>query len=53
MYANLAALNQLRAARGMNCFEFRPHSGEAGDVDHLTSCFLTASKVRNTAAAPP
>lgn len=31
----------------MNCFEFRPHSGEAGDVDHLTSCFLVANKINH------
>jgi AMP deaminase len=43
----LAALNHLRASKGLNCFEFRPHSGEAGDVDHLTSCFLVANKINH------
>jgi AMP deaminase len=47
LYANLATLNSLRAARRMNTFEFRPHCGEAGDVDHLSSCFLTASKINH------
>jgi AMP deaminase len=28
--ANLCVLNQLRAARGMTTFQFRPHCGEAG-----------------------
>lgn len=26
-------------------FVFRPHSGEAGDTDHLTSAFLTAHSI--------
>ena len=32
LYANLCILNQLRAARGMTNFQFRPHCGEAGTV---------------------
>ena len=47
LYANLAALNKLRAERGLNTFEFRPHCGEAGDVDHLSACFLTANKINH------
>mmetsp|Transcript_96702 Transcript_96702/g.276085 ORF Transcript_96702/g.276085 Transcript_96702/m.276085 type:complete len:373 (+) Transcript_96702:688-1806(+) len=47
MYANLATLNAMRASRGLNTFEFRPHCGEAGDVDHLTSCYLAASKINH------
>jgi AMP deaminase len=31
----------------MNCFEFRPHCGEAGDVDHLGAAFLTAHKINH------
>ena len=42
MYANICSLNQWRRARGMNCFVLRPHSGEAGDTDHLTATFLTS-----------
>ncbi|KZT31255.1 Adenosine/AMP deaminase [Sistotremastrum suecicum HHB10207 ss-3] len=42
MFANMASLNYWRQARGFNTFVLRPHSGEAGDTDHLTSAFLTS-----------
>eukprot|EP00834_Sanchytrium_tribonematis_P000520 NODE_9_length_64580_cov_1.431941.p47 type:complete len:123 gc:universal NODE_9_length_64580_cov_1.431941:19428-19796(+) len=42
MYANIATLNQLRKQRGLNTFVLRPHSGEAGDTEHLASAFLTS-----------
>lgn len=42
LWANIARLNRLRAHRGLNTFAFRPHSGEAGDPEHLVSSFLTA-----------
>ena len=29
----------------LDTFVFRPHSGEAGDTDHLTSAFLTAHSI--------
>ncbi|KZT11831.1 AMP deaminase [Laetiporus sulphureus 93-53] len=45
MFANMASLNHWRRARGFNTFVFRPHSGEAGDTDHLTSAFLTAHSI--------
>jgi AMP deaminase len=45
--ANLAVLNGLRAARGLTTFSFRPHCGEAGDVDHLAAAFLTAESVNH------
>ncbi|PCH40282.1 AMP deaminase [Wolfiporia cocos MD-104 SS10] len=45
MFANMASLNNWRRARGFNTFVFRPHSGEAGDTDHLTSAFLTAHSI--------
>ena len=32
-------------ARGLNAFAFRPHAGEAGDVDHLVAAFLAAENV--------
>jgi AMP deaminase len=35
IYANLCVLNKLRSSRGLCTFQFRPHCGEAGDVDHL------------------
>lgn len=47
IYANLAVLNQFRRARGMNTFSFRPHSGEAGDPEHLMACFLTAEGINH------
>jgi len=47
MHANLCVLNRFRAARGLNTFEFRPHSGEAGDVDHLISTFLLAHHINH------
>ena len=40
MYANITALNHLRAERGLNTFVFRPHCGEAGPVQHLVSAFI-------------
>ncbi len=47
MYANICVLNQQRAQRGLNTFAFRPHGGEAGDVDHLISTFLLAHHVNH------
>ncbi|KAF7792575.1 hypothetical protein EIP86_003669 [Pleurotus ostreatoroseus] len=38
-------LNQWRRARGFNTFVLRPHCGEAGDTDHLTSAFLVAHSI--------
>lgn len=35
MYANLFVLNKFRESKGLNTFAFRPHAGEAGDIDHL------------------
>lgn len=45
LFANLASLNNWRRTRGFNTFVFRPHCGEAGDTDHLTSAFLTAHSI--------
>ncbi|CAE7109555.1 unnamed protein product [Rhizoctonia solani] len=45
MFANMASLNHWRQARGFNTFVFRPHSGEAGDTDHLAAAFLTAHSI--------
>ncbi|KAJ9070328.1 AMP deaminase [Entomophthora muscae] len=42
MYANMVSLNQWRKERGFNTLVLRPHSGEAGDTDHLASAFLTS-----------
>lgn len=45
MYSNIAALNNWRKARGFNTFVLRPHSGEAGDTDHLISAYLTSQGI--------
>ncbi|KFH70276.1 AMP deaminase [Podila verticillata NRRL 6337] len=42
MFANMTSLNRFRQKRRFNTFVFRPHCGEAGDTDHLTSAFLTS-----------
>ncbi|KAF5476287.1 hypothetical protein F2P56_008018 [Juglans regia] len=44
-YANLYTLNKLRESKGMTMIKFRPHSGEAGDIDHLAATFLTAHNI--------
>ena len=28
--------------RGLNTFDFRPHCGEAGNIDHLACAYLLA-----------
>ncbi|CAG8978369.1 hypothetical protein HYALB_00010387 [Hymenoscyphus albidus] len=38
--ANMASLNVWRKQRGFNTFLSRPHSGEAGDTDHLAAAVL-------------
>ncbi|TFK63050.1 AMP deaminase [Pluteus cervinus] len=45
MFANIASLNNWRRLRGFSTFVFRPHCGEAGDTDHLTSAFLTSHSI--------
>ncbi|CAI5470424.1 unnamed protein product [Closterium sp. Yama58-4] len=45
VYANLYKLNRLRESKGLSILKFRPHSGEAGDVDHLAATFLTAHNI--------
>lgn len=47
LYANIAALNHLRARRGLNTFAFRPHAGEAGDLDHLVATYLCADEINH------
>eukprot|EP01096_Ripella_sp_DP13-Kostka_P001721 TRINITY_DN12109_c0_g1_i1.p1 TRINITY_DN12109_c0_g1~~TRINITY_DN12109_c0_g1_i1.p1 ORF type:complete len:693 (+),score=303.25 TRINITY_DN12109_c0_g1_i1:32-2080(+) len=47
LYVNLYNLNNLREQRGLNTFAFRPHAGEAGDVSHLASSFLTAHGINH------
>ncbi|VDP89449.1 unnamed protein product [Echinostoma caproni] len=47
MYANLAQLNQFRSHRGLNTFALRPHCGEAGNINHLVTCFLLAESINH------
>ncbi|KAM1102796.1 hypothetical protein ACFX13_011654 [Malus domestica] len=44
-YANLYTLNKLRESKGMQTIKFRPHCGEAGDVDHLAAGFLVCHNI--------
>ena len=47
MYANIAVVNMVRKDRGLNIFSFRPHSGEAGSINHLVSAFLLAEGINH------
>ena len=44
-YANLCTLNSLREERGLNTFNFRPHCGEAGPVQHLVASFMMCESI--------
>lgn len=44
-YVNITVLNQLRAERGLNTFNFRPHCGEAGPIQHLVSSFMMCESI--------
>lgn len=45
VYANLYTLNKLRESKGFPTIKFRPHTGEAGDSDHLAASFLVAHNI--------
>ena len=45
LWANIHTLNLLRAQNGLSQLSFRPHSGEAGEMDHLVSSFLLADGI--------
>ncbi|KAI1285996.1 AMP deaminase 2 [Halotydeus destructor] len=45
MYSNLCVLNHLRKERGLHTFTFRPHCGEAGNVQHLVGGFLLSENI--------
>ncbi|GAA6060525.1 hypothetical protein JCM10212_005606 [Sporobolomyces blumeae] len=45
LFSNITSLNNWRHERGFNTFWLRPHAGEAGDTDHLTSAFLTSHSI--------
>ncbi|XP_021685397.2 AMP deaminase isoform X2 [Hevea brasiliensis] len=44
-YANLYTLNKLRESKGLRTIKFRPHCGEAGDIDHLAAAFLLCHNI--------
>lgn len=44
-YANLYTLNKLRKTKGITTIKFRPHCGEAGDIDHLAAAFLLTHNI--------
>jgi AMP deaminase len=46
-HANLQILNNLRRERKMNTFNFRPHCGEAGSVNHLVAAFMLAENINH------
>jgi AMP deaminase len=45
LFANMASLNAWRKRRGFNTFLLRPHSGEAGDTDHLAAAALCCHSI--------
>lgn len=47
LWANIQTLNGLRASRGLSTFTFRPHAGEAGDVNHLAATYLCADSINH------
>lgn len=47
IYSNLVVLNRLRESKGMNTFTYRPHAGEAGDLEHLATSFLLAHGINH------
>ena len=48
LWANLAVLNRLRRARGLNTLSLRPHAGEcAGSGTHLAAAYLLAQSINH------
>ncbi|TID23861.1 hypothetical protein CANINC_003153 [Pichia inconspicua] len=45
IFSNLTSLNHWRKNRGFNTFVLRPHSGEAGDPEHLIAAYLTSESI--------
>ena len=45
LFANMTSLNAWRKKRGFNTFLLRPHSGEAGDTDHLAAALLCSHSI--------
>ncbi len=47
LYANIYSLNKLRKERGLNTYSFRPHCGQAGNINHLASSYLLADSINH------
>ncbi|KAL0205264.1 hypothetical protein P9112_000571 [Eukaryota sp. TZLM1-RC] len=47
IYANIHTLNSFRHSRGMNVFAFRPHAGEAGDIEHCAAAYMCANSINH------
>ncbi len=47
LWANITSLNEFRASRGLNTFQFRPQCGEQGGLEHLVGGFLLAKSINH------
>ena len=47
IYINLYILNQYRKSKNLSTFSYRPHGGEAGDIEHLCCTFLLANSINH------
>ena len=47
VWSNMEVLNQLRRARGLNTFAFRPHAGETGDPMHLAASYMLCESINH------
>eukprot|EP01088_Endostelium_zonatum_P019223 TRINITY_DN6534_c0_g1_i1.p1 TRINITY_DN6534_c0_g1~~TRINITY_DN6534_c0_g1_i1.p1 ORF type:complete len:670 (+),score=137.97 TRINITY_DN6534_c0_g1_i1:88-2097(+) len=45
IWANLTVLNKYRQSKNLKVFYFRPHSGEAGETEHLAAAFMVANNI--------
>lgn len=46
-WANIRTLNELRSLRRLNTYQFRPHCGEAGSIEHLMAAYLVADSINH------
>lgn len=47
LWANIEVVNQIRKAKGLNTFDFRPHSGETGDPMHLAASYMLCRSINH------
>jgi len=47
LHANLQTLNKFREEKGLNTLSLRPHSGEAGEVDHMGAAFYLSHGINH------